>query len=133
VKWKAAVDNDLNKAPEAAIELSKQDQADKIVLTIKVTGLTSTEYTDLRLHTVVTEDSILYNGGNDENVHYAAMRTMIPDADGFPVTLVRGNQIVKTWEITPGTEWARDYLNAVVFVQSSGSKHVLQAAKLSLK
>jgi hypothetical protein len=132
-KWVEAIDRAIPVAAEAKIELSKQDQSGGVQLSIKVTGLTPTTYTDLVLHTVVTENNINYNDGNSENVHYDVMRIMLPDANGEAFTMVKDQAVNFSRAIAIDPGWSKDNLNVVVFVQSRTSKHILQTAKLSLK
>jgi hypothetical protein len=131
--WIGKAQNDLSVAPEARIELTKTGGAGAVTLNIKVTGMNATAYSDLHLHTVVTEDDIYYNDGNAEFEHYDVMCEMLPDADGEAITLTNGQSQTFSRNITVKQGWHLDKLNAVVFVQSKGSKAVLQAAKISLK
>ncbi len=132
VDWIAAADADMQLAAGAKIELERTRNGSSIELSIKVTGITTSDYNDLHLHTVVTESDIEYNDGNSENIHYEVLRRMYPSASGEKVTLDNKQtaQFSRTIEIDP--TWNGDHLEAVVFLQSQGSKHVLQAAKLHL-
>ncbi len=131
--WLTKISEDMKVAPEAKIELTKEDQGSDVVLTITVKGITSGAYTDLRLHTVMTESDIHYNDGNSEWVHYEVMRTMLPDANGTTLTLANDEEKTFTRTLTFDAKWVRDNMKAVVFLQANGSKKVLQAAKISLK
>lgn len=132
VDWISAADADMQLAAGAKIELERTRNGSSIELSIRVTGITTSDYNDLRLHTVVTENDIEYNDGNSENIHYEVMRRMYPDHDGEAVTISNKQtaQFSRTIEIDPA--WNGDHLEAVVFLQSKDSKHVLQAAKLHL-
>ena len=131
--WIQMMQNELLVAPEAKIELSKTDGAGTVDLTIKLTGMNATSYSDLRLHTIVTEDEINYNDGNAEFEHWDVMCEMIPSADGDAISMTNGQSQSYTRQITVKQGWHKEKLNAVVFVQSKGSMKVLQAAKISLK
>ena len=57
------------------------------------------------------------------------MRRMYPSAEGEAVNIANGQTAMfqRTIEINP--EWNADNLGVVVFLQSHGSRTVLQAAK----
>ena len=131
--WIGMMQNRLDVAPEAKIELSRSGGPGSVTLTIKVTGMNETSYTDLRLHTIVTEDDIFYNDGNAEFEHWDVMCEMIPSAGGEAVSVTKGQSQTYTREITVNSGWHLDKLNAVVFIQSAGSMRILQAAKIALK
>jgi hypothetical protein len=131
--WVQMLQNQIAVAPEAKIEVTKTDNGGSLALQIKVTGLTATAYSDLQLHTVVTEDEIYYNDGNAEFEHWDVMCEMLPTADGESITMSNGQTKSYSRQITIKNGWHQDKLNAVVFVQSKGSKKILQAAKISLK
>jgi hypothetical protein len=133
VKWMHALDQAIPVAAEAKIELTKQDISGGASLSIKVTGLTGTAYSDLRLHTVVTETNIAYRNINGETVHYDVMRTMLPDADGEAITMAQHQAQTYQRTVLLGDGWVKDNCSVIVFVQSASSKHVLQAAKISLQ
>ncbi|MCB2204716.1 Omp28-related outer membrane protein [bacterium] len=130
--WISSTDVDMQKPAGAKIELESSKEGNVISLTIRVTGISTSGYSDLRLHTAVTESEIEYNDGNAENIHYEVMRRMYPDAQGETVTIGNGQLSTFQRSITIDDEWNADHLEAVVFLQSKGSKEVLQAAKLEL-
>jgi hypothetical protein len=131
--WLQLISDDLKAPPEAKFELSKKDSAGKTYVTIKVTGLASSSFNDLRLHTVVTETDIMYKGTNGVPIHYDVMRTMLPGPEGESLSLADGQTKVFTREITLDPSWAPGNCSVVVFVQSNGSKHVLQAGRIALR
>jgi hypothetical protein len=57
---------------------------------------------------------------------------MYPDAAGESVTIPNGATLYFQRTITVQEFWNRDNLKAVVFLQSNGTKEVLQAAKMDL-
>lgn len=130
--WIGQLDQDLSLAPDAKIELTKVINGSTIEVTIKATGLMTSAFNDLRLHTVVTESDIEYNDGNIENVHYDVMRRMYPDGDGEPITLSAGQTRTFTRSITLDPTWVQANCDVVVFIQSQASKYILQAAKTEL-
>lgn len=131
-EWLSSADADMEEAAGAKIELESIREGSNITLTIRVTGISTSEYSDLRLHTAVTESDIEYNDGNSENIHYDVMRRMYPDAQGEAVAIGNGQTSVFQRTIAIDELWNAEHLDVVVFLQSKGSKHVLQAAKKEL-
>jgi hypothetical protein len=131
--WISQVTQDMKQAAEAKIVLSKSGTGSSVELRITVKGISSAQYSDLRLHTVITESEINYNDGNSEFVHHDVMRTMLPDAYGENILLGNSEEKTFTRSITIESKWKKDNLKAVVFIQSNGSKKILQAARISLK
>jgi hypothetical protein len=130
--WIATANEDMNKPADAKIELSATRDATAITLDISIKGLSTSQYADLRLHTVLTENDIEYNDGNSEHIHHNVMRRMYPDAHGEQVSIANG-QTVSFQRIMPFESiWNPENLDVVVFLQATGSKHILQAAKLKL-
>ncbi|MDT8323485.1 MAG: Omp28-related outer membrane protein [Bacteroidota bacterium] len=132
VDWLSSAAVDMELPAGAKIELESTREGNSVALTIRVTGLRSGDYDDLRLHTAVTENDIEYNDGNSENIHYEVLRRMYPDAQGEAVSIGNGQTAVFERNITIDAEWNAEKLVAVVFLQSKGSKEVLQAAKKAL-
>jgi hypothetical protein len=130
--WISSADVDMELPAGAKIDLESTREGNSISLTIRIRGLRTGEYNDLRLHTAVTENEIEYNDGNSEDIHYEVMRRMYPDAQGEAVSIANGQTAVFQRSITIDDEWNAEKLVAVVFLQSNGSKEVLQAAKKAL-
>jgi outer membrane protein Omp28 len=132
-KWlsQAAIDSDL--PPGADISLSKTDNGNTVELKIDITGVTTGQYSDLRLFTVITESEIHYNDGNSEDVHYDVMKEIIPDYSGEPVSIGTGTKqtFIKTIPVKQGEK--KENMHVVVFLQSEGSREVLQSADIDLK
>jgi len=131
--WVAQVTQDMKLPAEAKIVLEKTDNGNQVTITARITGMTGSNYSDLRLHTVVTESNINYNDGNSEYVHYDVMRHMYPDAEGEAITLPQGQEKTFTRTIDIDSKWTKSNLKVVVFIQSYGTKKILQAGRLSLK
>lgn len=131
--WFTQMTNDLLLAPEARIELTKVDKGNSFDIGITIKGITSGTYSDLRLHTVVTESEIEYNDGNSEHIHYDVMRMMLPDGLGERVGVLNNGETLNfTRSFDVASAWKRDKLKVVVFLQSEGTKKILQAAKIVL-
>lgn len=131
--WIVQVTNDKNLPPEAKIELTVNVVGTSATIDAKVTGIASAPYSDLKLHTAILEDDINYSDGNGETTHYDVMRMMLPDANGESFTLSNGETKTFTRNVSFDTRWNKDKLKVVVFVQSNGSKKILQAARLPLR
>lgn len=116
----------------AKIELASTRSGNSIELTITVKGISTGSFNDLRLHTVVTESDIEYNDGNSEQFHYDVMRRMYPSWDGEIVSIANQQTAVFQRSIEINSEWNAENLGVVVFLQSNGSREVLQAAKKRL-
>jgi hypothetical protein len=116
----------------AKIELESTRSGNTIDLTITVKGITTGSFSDLRLHTVVTESDIEYNDGNSELVHFDVMRRMYPSAEGEIVSIANEQTAVFQRSIEINTEWNSDNLGVVVFIQRNSTHEVLQAAKKHL-
>ncbi len=131
-EWIAAANTDMTKAAGAKIELTPTRDASAITMTITVKGLSTSAYGDLRLHTVLTESDIEYNDGNSEFIHFNVMRRMYPDAQGEQVNITNGQTVTFQRVMPIESNWNPEKLDVVVFLQSAGSKEVLQAAKAKL-
>lgn len=130
--WIAAANTDMAKAAGAKIDLSASRDASAVTLTITVKGISTSAYQDLRLHTVITESDIEYNDGNSEFVHFNVMRRMYPDASGELVSIANGQTATFQRVMPIESHWNPEKLDVVVFLQSNGSKEILQAAKSKL-
>jgi hypothetical protein len=131
--WIAAAMTAATELADARIELEEHHRDGNMIhLIISVTGISSSSFSDLRLHTVVTETDIEYNDGNSEEIHYDVMRRMYPDAGGELVSIQNGQTSVFERTIEIHEEWNPDKLSVVVFLQSRLGRQVLQAAKLHL-
>lgn len=130
--WVTEIQSVRDFTPEAEIRLSKTEGAGSVNLEVRVKGLSTASYSDLRLHTIVTEDNIL-SDNIASYIHYDAMRTMIPDADGEAISLSNGETKTVQRTITIDGKWVKENLKVIVVLQSQGSKKVLQTARLTLK
>jgi hypothetical protein len=130
--WIASAKTGAEAPAGAKIDLASTRSGNTIDLTITVKGISTASFNDLRLHTAVTESEIEYNDGNSELIHYDVMRRMYPSAAGEPVTIGNEQTAVFQRSIEIHEDWNADHLGVVVFLQSNGSKEVLQAAKKRL-
>jgi hypothetical protein len=82
---------------------------------------------DLRLHCVLTEDSLIAGlGGRYDHVP----RKFLPDLNGKPFYVARGDTLSDTLSFTPPDSLLRR-LHAVVFVENEQNHRVVQAAELT--
>ncbi len=132
--WFNQLTTDISLAPEAKITLTKTDKGNSFDIGVTIKGISSSSYSDLRLHTVVTESDIEYNDGNSEHMHYDVMRMMLPDGLGERIgVLNNGETLTFTKSFDVASSWKKDKLKVVVFLQSEGSRKILQSATLSLQ
>lgn len=130
--WIDAIGQDRQLPAEVKIALERTVAQGASTVTIRVTGVASSGYSDLRLHTIATESEIQYSDGNGETEHHDAMRIMLPDGDGEPITLSDGETKTFTRVLPVNPGWRREHMQAVVFVQSLSTKKILQAARIGL-
>jgi len=129
--WLTQANIDMGQTPGADIQLSGSVIDSTLNLTIDVTGITTGNYSDLRLHTIVTESNINYNDGNAEFVHYDVMKQMYPDENGEAVSIANGAAQQFTRQFNLAAAFVKTNLHVVVFLQSNSTKTVLQVAKLN--
>ena len=91
---------------------------------------TPISYSDLVLHTVVTETDIEFSsppGSNGETKFYDVLRKMLPSDDGQSLsTLEQNGEESYQYQITVNSGWNSDNLNVVTFVQDKVTKQVYQ-------
>jgi hypothetical protein len=130
--WVPQIHTDMAQSAEAKILIAKSVAGNQATITLTVTGLATSSYSDLRLQTVVTESNISYSDGNGETMHWDVMRTMLPDAQGEAVTIANGETRTFTRTLTIDPKWNASNLKVVAYLQSFGSKRVLQCARVAL-
>lgn len=130
---KSAVDLRLQKGSRFRVHVS-----DKIVgslyhptVTIRVEDGSGITFSDLVLHTVVTETDIEFStppGSNGETKFFDVMRKMLPTNAGQDLSSL-GQSSEETYQfqvaISPG--WNIANLNVVAFIQDKNTKEVFQA------
>ena len=96
---------------------------------VNVTALTDPALSDLRLHVVVFEDDFgPWNGGNGVMYHDWVARQLLTGDDGQAITLTEGSQesLSFTYDASVYAQ-DLDQVGVIAFVQSTGTKEVLQA------
>jgi len=86
---------------------------------------------NLKLMIAITETNIDQNWLT-ESVLYDVNRKMLANYNGTSFDFMSSSSVIISESFTMDPSWDRDYLSAVVFVQNSVTKEVLQAAKISL-
>jgi hypothetical protein len=89
------------------------------------------DYTNLVLHTVVTETNIEFAtppGSNGETEFFDVMRKMLPTNSGQDLSsLQQSGEETYQYQVAIGSGWEVDNLNVVAFVQNTTTKEVVQA------
>ena len=87
-------------------------------------------YSDLVLHTVVTETDIEFStppGSNGETKFFDVMRKMLPNYEGQNLTsLEQSGEEVYQFQIPIGLGWEINNLNVVTYVQNKVTKEIFQ-------
>jgi hypothetical protein len=130
---KAAVDQRLLK------ELKfRMDVSDNVIgtdyfatITIKVINGAGLDFSNLVLHTVVTETDIEFStppGSNGETIFHDVTRTMLPSSAGESLNGISLTQeVVFQRQTSINPNWVTSKLNTVVFIQNVITKEVYQA------
>ena len=91
---------------------------------------TPINYSDLVLHTVVTETDIEFStppGSNGETKFFDVMRKMLPTNDGQNLsTLQQSGEETYQFQVAIGSGWDVNNLNVVAFIQNSSTKEIFQ-------
>lgn len=110
--------------------------SDSLFVTISTKALVANSETDLKLHTVLLEDSIGYSsapGTNGETDFKWVMRKMNPSYEGTSIgsqSLNEENSYTMGFKIDP--IFNLDELSIVAFIQDESSKEVLASQSISL-
>ncbi len=89
---------------------------------------------DYRLHIVLTESGIPFDGSGFHDIHDHTMRAMYPDAAGTPVVFGVDNpdQASASAILTLDPLYILENCSIVCFLQENGSREILQAASIAL-
>ncbi len=101
----------------------------KIKVTVQTIDPAGVDFSNLALHTVITETDIEFPsppGSNGERKFYDVMRTMIPNSSGEAISnLNQPGTYNFEWEVEISPKW-NGKLNVVAFIQDHATKEVFQ-------
>jgi len=86
---------------------------------------------DLKAHLVLTESHIPESWGGLTEVNYVC-RAMYPSHNGTDVDFAGGNQVIIEYNFTLDPSWVQSNIELVAFVQSNGSREVLQGTMVPI-
>lgn len=114
--------------PGVEMALTVTGDSARAVIEVSVFGVDSTPQESLRLFLVITEDSLreVLPGATD-SVFNDVMRVMLPDANGLPGKLLRGDTLRFEQTVLFAPYWKSKHLKVVSFVQQPSTHRVLQA------
>jgi len=133
VSVKSAIDQRLQKNPQFRIHVS-----DNIIgstyfttVTIKVEDGSGINFSDLVLHTVITETDIEFAtppGSNGETKFFDVMRVMMPSNAGESLDgISQLEEVVFNRQTEIGTSWVTNKLHTIAFIQNVVTSEVYQA------
>ena len=128
--WAASLDNFVSTQSPLKIILSGTKNSTHLNINAQLTKTGNIPDNDLVINFVVVEN-VYYAGRNGILNHKHAMRKMFPTPDGqpFSIDLNEIKNIPQTIDLDP--LWDVDSLNAVVFIQSTGSMTVYQSETIN--
>ncbi len=101
------------------------------IVTIKVINGTGLDFSNLVLHTVVTETDIEFStppGSNGETVFHDVTRAMLPSSAGESLSGISlTDEVVFQRQININPNWVINKLNTVAYIQNVFTKEVYQA------
>ncbi len=119
--------------PQVELAVAVQRDSSRATVVARVFGVDATPEESLRLFIVITEDSVraVLSGATD-SVFNDVMRAMVPDVNGLPCWLRRGDSLRFEQTVQFPVHWNPGRLNVVCFVQEPLSRRVLQACRKKL-
>lgn len=123
IRQAGSVDSEITLTIDAISPVS----SDSIDVAYRLRSYALNDLTDLRIMSVVTEDSVEFAGENGEDIHMQVMRDY---ATTTSVDLIEGGELtgVDRLKWRAGSDAVTPYL-VTVFVQSDADKKILQAAQ----
>lgn len=102
-----------------------------IDISLSVKDISSLDFSNLVLHTIVTETNIEFAtppGSNGETKFYDVMRKMLPNQSGESLSSITQTGTYNYQrQLTLNSNWIQSNINVVVFIQNSTTKEILQA------
>ncbi len=130
---KAKIDASLQQFPKFTIEVEDSISGQTIHVKGKVKLLDNSgiDFNSLVLHTVIIETKIEYSsppGSNGETEFDDVMRKMLPTSTGYPISQIENeNEVEFEWSANINSQWNKNRLETVVYIQHTNSKEVYQA------
>lgn len=87
--------------------------------------------TNMVLHVALTESNIQQNWQNQTHLNFVE-RTMVPSANGSPLSFASGDVQQFTLNFTMNSSWVPENCELIAFVQNTSTKEILQGVKKSM-
>ena len=104
---------------------------EQLTITSDLTEEVSTSSTNYKLHLSITETEI-DEDWKGESFLYDVNRKMLPDYSGTAFNFTGSTTLNFSESFTIPSEWDRDYLSVIAFIQDASTGEIVQAAKISL-
>ena len=133
VSVKSAIDQRLQKVPQFRVHVSNNivGQTYFTTVTIRVENGSGINFSDLVLHTVLTETDIVFAtppGSNGETEFFDVMRKMMPTYTGKSLSDInQAEDNLYTVQTTIDASWIIDNLQTIAFIQNNVTGEVYQA------
>lgn len=129
---KSKILTQLEKVPQFVILVDHSINGNNynINITLEIKDLSNLDFSNLVLHTVVTETNIEFAtppGSNGETKFYDVMRKMLPGNQGESLTSYNqtGTYTFQR-QLTLNSNWNASNINTVVYVQNTNTKEIFQ-------
>jgi len=133
ISIKEAIDQQLAQAPKFSIDMKDSVAGSNYIttVTIKVLDGSGLDFSNLVLHTVLTETDIEFAnppGSNGETKFYDVMRVMMPGNAGESLEGISQNEeVIFQYQTEIDPVWIISKLHTVTFIQDVLTKEVFQA------
>ena len=133
ISIKEAIDQQLQQTSRFSLEVSDSIGGSNyfITVTIKILDGSGLDFSNIVLHSVVTETEIEFAtppGSNGETEFYDVMRVMLPTNYGESLNgISQTEEVVYQWQTSINPIWNVSELNTVAFIQNVSTKEVYQA------
>lgn len=89
---------------------------------------------DYDIFVTIVEKTVNYNAPNGEQIHRNVFRAMLPNDAGEALPVLPAGQSTGffTYKISDNTDWVREEMQAVAFVQNRATGEVINAGKADL-
>lgn len=123
------LDTALNQSSPVEVEATEElITADSVLVRIVIRTTGNIPATNARLFAAVTEEPVLYNAPNGENIHHHVFRKALTDVSGAPFQLPALNDsTVATFTYKVQSGWNVNQLHTTAIVQRESDKYVLNA------